>query len=306
MKKSRQFLIYALLLVGTALVTAGVAALLVNINQRQTEALQSPLRIVEIGEDELDSSVWGQNFPVHYEMFSRTQENYGTTPYGGSDPYDKLERYPALVQLWAGYAFSIDHNEERGHYYALIDQKETRRVTERQQPGAVEQGFDAFGACPAAVAEEPPEVVDVLLDRQRRIEVAAQPLGVVGDARTDTAAMRRMAHVAAQHGQLTLLKPSRSRDQRQQRRFADPVGADEARHAAGGHAQVDVLQSLQGAVSVPDSGQPDRGIVLGHGRAADAEEAAGDGTRWRRVIRCTDGTVRGSAKASTASTPIAA
>lgn len=161
MKKSRQFLIYALLLVGTALVTAGVAALLVNINQRQTEALQSPLRIVEIGEDELDSSVWGQNFPVHYEMFSRTQENYGTTPYGGSDPYDKLERYPALVQLWAGYAFSIDHNEERGHYYALIDQKETRRVTERQQPGAcanchaaeapvliAEMGWEAFNHTP--------------------------------------------------------------------------------------------------------------------------------------------------------------
>ena len=92
--------------------------------------------------------------------------------------------------------------------------------------------------------------------------------------------MRRVAHVAAQHDQLTLLKPSRPCDQRQQRRLADPVGADEARHAAGGDAQVDVLQCLQGAVPVLDPGQPDSGgIVLGHGPAADAEEAAGEGKR---------------------------
>ncbi|MBK8026723.1 MAG: ammonia-forming cytochrome c nitrite reductase subunit c552 [Chloroflexi bacterium] len=136
MKRTRQIFIYALVFVGAVVLTAGVAALLVNINQRQTEALQSPLRIVEIGEDELDPAVWGQNFPIHYEMFSRTEENYGRTPYGGSEPYSKLENNPAMVRLWAGYAFSIDHNEERGHFYALIDQQQTRRVTERNQPGA--------------------------------------------------------------------------------------------------------------------------------------------------------------------------
>ncbi|NJL55630.1 ammonia-forming cytochrome c nitrite reductase subunit c552, partial [bacterium] len=48
--------------------------------------------------------------------------------------YSKLERYPAMVTLWAGYAFSIDHNEERGHYYANIDQAETERVAVVNQP----------------------------------------------------------------------------------------------------------------------------------------------------------------------------
>lgn len=136
MKRSRQLVIYALVFIGTVLLTVGVVALLLNINQRQSEARQSPLRIVEIGEDELDPAVWGQNFPVQYEMFMRTQENNGPTTYGGSDPYSRLERYPNLLRLWAGYAFTLEHNEERGHFYALTDQLESERVLQRNQPGA--------------------------------------------------------------------------------------------------------------------------------------------------------------------------
>jgi nitrite reductase (cytochrome c-552) len=41
-----------------------------------------------------------------------------------------------MVRLWAGYAFSKDHNEERGHYYAQIDQSKTKRVQLVEQPGA--------------------------------------------------------------------------------------------------------------------------------------------------------------------------
>ena len=133
---SRQTLLYVLVFAAAVLLTLGVAALLVNINQRQIEAAQFPLRVVEIGEDELDPAVWGQNFPRQYDRFVRTQENYGETPYGGSEPYSKLERYPAMVRLWAGYAFSKDHNEERGHYYAQIDQRNTQRVQIVNQPSA--------------------------------------------------------------------------------------------------------------------------------------------------------------------------
>lgn len=136
MTRTRQWIIYILIFVGAVLITAGVAALLVNINQRQTEAQQSPLKIVEIPAGELDPAVWGQNFPLQYEMFLRTEENYGSTPYGGSEPYSKLERYPAMVRLWAGYAFSKDHDEERGHFYAQIDQENTERVKIKEQPGA--------------------------------------------------------------------------------------------------------------------------------------------------------------------------
>ena len=129
-------LIFAIVFVGAVVLNVGVLALLMNINQRQMEALQYPLRVVEIGEDEIDPAVWGQNFPMHYDRFMMTQTNYGEPPYGGSEPYSNLERYPAMVRLWAGYAFSIQHNEERGHYYAQSDQAESRRVEVVNQPGA--------------------------------------------------------------------------------------------------------------------------------------------------------------------------
>lgn len=136
MNRSRQWLIYGLIFIGSALLTAGVAALLVNITARQTEGRMLPLKVQEIPEGEVDPAVWGVNFPVEYASFLRTAENYGQTPYGGSDPYSKLERNPALIRLWAGYAFSKDHNEERGHAYMLQDQLETERVKIVKQPGA--------------------------------------------------------------------------------------------------------------------------------------------------------------------------
>src|SRR5206468_1295807 len=48
----------------------------------------------------------------------------------------KLDRDPWLKRIFAGYAFALDYRDRRGHFYALFDQEETRRVTERQQPGA--------------------------------------------------------------------------------------------------------------------------------------------------------------------------
>jgi nitrite reductase (cytochrome c-552) len=49
-------------------------------------------------------------------------------------PFNKLERYPALVRIWAGYPFSVDYNKARGHYYALIDQLKTERIQVVSQP----------------------------------------------------------------------------------------------------------------------------------------------------------------------------
>jgi nitrite reductase (cytochrome c-552) len=157
----RLLIIYAVVLVAAVALTFLITSLLMNISDRQREAAQYPLRIVEIAEDEIDPAVWGINFPVHYDRFMMTETNYGRTPYGGSEPYSKLEAYPAMVRLWAGYAFSRDHNEERGHYYAQIDQAQTQRVHLVSQPGAcinchaaeapqliAEMGWEAFNRTP--------------------------------------------------------------------------------------------------------------------------------------------------------------
>lgn len=156
---SRWWLIAAF--VGGLVIMGLIAALLVNITTRKAEGEQYPLKIVEIAADELDPAVWGKNFPRHYDSFLKTQDSTIVTPFGGSVPYSKLERYPAMVRLWAGYAFSVDHNEERGHYYLLTDQLETKRIQVVEQPGAcanchsanapqliAEMGWEAFNKTP--------------------------------------------------------------------------------------------------------------------------------------------------------------
>jgi nitrite reductase (cytochrome c-552) len=118
------------------IVLAALAFLLTNIMTRKAEAVEYPLKVIEIGPNELDPAVWGKNFPREYSSFVKTKDDTIKTPYGGSVPYDKLEAFPALRRIWAGYAFGVDYNEERGHYYALIDQKETQRQVVAKQPGA--------------------------------------------------------------------------------------------------------------------------------------------------------------------------
>lgn len=147
---TRQLAIYATIFVVAAAITAGIAALLINIQNRQEEARVLPAQIVPIGENELDPAVWGQNYPAQYSSFRQTETDYGSTAYGGSTVYSKLEKYPAMVRLWSGYAFGKGHDEERGHYYALIDQKQTVRVTEFNQPGA----------CANCHAAEAPQLIE--------------------------------------------------------------------------------------------------------------------------------------------------
>ena len=134
-----------------ALAVFAIAWLLNNIQGKKEEAAQYPLRVVEIPAGTVDPAVWGQNFPVQFDSFSQTQTNYGRTPFGGSEPFSKLEENPAMKRLWAGYAFSIDHNEDRGHYFALIDQKETERIQVVDQPAACANCHTA--EAPALIAE---------------------------------------------------------------------------------------------------------------------------------------------------------
>jgi nitrite reductase (cytochrome c-552) len=51
-------------------------------------------------------------------------------------PQSKLDKQPWLERLYAGYAFSIDYREARGHAYMLYDQGVTERVTKKPQAGA--------------------------------------------------------------------------------------------------------------------------------------------------------------------------
>ena len=119
---------YGALLVGTAVATAMVTWVLVTIVERKQEARQYPLRLKEIAVDEPDPDKWAENFPREADGFRRTKQNVGRTKYGGSENYQKLDINPAMKRLWAGYAFSIDYREERGHAWAFTDVTETKRL----------------------------------------------------------------------------------------------------------------------------------------------------------------------------------
>lgn len=135
--RRRRLWVPVTLVIVAALVTVAVAALLVNIFERQQEARNPYVRFVDVTDDTTDPATWGVNWPRQYEGYRRTVD-YERTRYGGSDaiPRQKLDVYPWLRTMWAGYAFSIDYRESRGHAYTLHDQDHTERVAQRPQPGA--------------------------------------------------------------------------------------------------------------------------------------------------------------------------
>jgi nitrite reductase (cytochrome c-552) len=126
----------AVVAVLAALGTVGVLALLQNIALRQAEAREVAFRVVEITEDTYESSVWGKNFPRQFDTFMRTEEYGIDTPFGGNVPYEKLDKYPQLRIMWQGFPFELSFREDRGHHWFLYDQRQTRRVHERAQPGS--------------------------------------------------------------------------------------------------------------------------------------------------------------------------
>src|SRR5262250_3755689 len=171
------------LLVGIAFLVVGgltvlILALLTNIFERKQEARQPFLRVVEVTEETDDPKVWGQNWPFQYDSYLKTSlpttTKYGGRGLGASDgglAEQKLDKEPCLKRIFAGYAFALDYRDRRGHYYGLFDQEATRRVTEKQQPGAclqchaanlalyrfvgkgdIQKGFEQVSAMPYAEA----------------------------------------------------------------------------------------------------------------------------------------------------------
>jgi nitrite reductase (cytochrome c-552) len=170
----RSWITVILSVAAAAGVTVLLLALLTNIFERKVEARQPFVRVVEVNEDTLDPAVWGRNWPNQYDSYLKTSTptatKYGGRGLGASDSgpaEQKLDRDPWLKRIFAGYAFALDYRDRRGHAFALFDQEQTKRVTEKHQPGAciqchasnlalyrfagqgdVEKGFDKVCAMP--------------------------------------------------------------------------------------------------------------------------------------------------------------
>jgi nitrite reductase (cytochrome c-552) len=136
-RKPRRWLLFGALLAGVAVVTFAVTALLVTIFEHRQESRTPFVRLVEVNEVTTDPVPWGTNWPYEFDSYRRTVDDV-ETQFGGSSamPASKLEEHPWLGRLYAGYAFSLDYREARGHAYMLFDQEVTERVTKRPQSGA--------------------------------------------------------------------------------------------------------------------------------------------------------------------------
>ena len=120
-----------LILTGIIVVLAvALTGVLLYINN-QPEAPRGIEPVAEIAEMEPDSSKWGVNYPNQYSTLLKTETNNTRTIHGGSEKYSKLEEDPRLLDLFAGYGFSKEYNEDRGHLNSLTDVREIKRVGEK-------------------------------------------------------------------------------------------------------------------------------------------------------------------------------
>src|SRR5690242_5541379 len=118
----RRTLLIAVVAFGVvAVLVVGITALLTNIFERKQDARVPFVRVVDVTEDTIDPKEWAKNWPLEYDGYLRTSEptttKYGGRGPGGSDAMaaEKLDRDPWLKRLFAGYAFSIDYRDRRGH-----------------------------------------------------------------------------------------------------------------------------------------------------------------------------------------------
>jgi nitrite reductase (cytochrome c-552) len=98
-----------------------VPLLLLAISINENKAEQKAINAVpEIKAFESKSAEWGKYYQRQYDSYRQTRK---------SDKIDDmLEKYPALVVMWAGYGFAKDYNAPRGHYYILEDNINTLRT----------------------------------------------------------------------------------------------------------------------------------------------------------------------------------
>ena len=122
----KRYAIYILAGLSLILAAALIGVLLYLRNQPpQPRALP---QLVEIAALEPDSAKWGSNFPNQWDTLQSTATNALDTTYAGSSGFSWLERDPRQRVLFAGYAFSKDYNDDRGHMNSLVDVRATGRL----------------------------------------------------------------------------------------------------------------------------------------------------------------------------------
>lgn len=117
-----------LLFLGTAVVVFLLGLFASTIIQRRTEATVMNVPLYDLEEFEPRNEIWGKAYPREYARYKEMADTSFESRYNGNAFRDALEEDPRLVILFAGYSFSRDYNQPRGHIYAVQDIHHTLRT----------------------------------------------------------------------------------------------------------------------------------------------------------------------------------
>jgi nitrite reductase (cytochrome c-552) len=148
------YLFFFVLLAGTFV----LGMMIVSVSERRAEHAKRSM-LIDIPAKEMDAAVWGRNFPRQYDSWKKTQDGTPLTKYGGSSTvHDYLRSTPEYVILFAGSMKAKEYNRGRGHWHAIDDVTNSKRITpdtsaacwQCKSPDAVrlieEMGVEAFSA----------------------------------------------------------------------------------------------------------------------------------------------------------------
>ena len=126
-----------LIFVVTVLIVFLLGLLASSIIERRAEAVYAYKPSKEISQWDPRNEVWGQNFLNEYQSYLKTADTNFKSMFNGNGMFDMLESDPQLVLLWAGYPFSKEYNQPRGHYYAVND---IRNILRTEGPLSEKEG----------------------------------------------------------------------------------------------------------------------------------------------------------------------
>ncbi|MDO9615999.1 MAG: ammonia-forming cytochrome c nitrite reductase [Bacteroidota bacterium] len=112
----------------TIVVVFLIGLLASSVIERRAEAVFVNVPRTVVSQFEPRNEVWGENYPREYQSYYQTSDTAFASKYNGSRMIDMLEVDPRMVVLWAGYGFSRDYSQGRGHFYAVEDIRNTLRT----------------------------------------------------------------------------------------------------------------------------------------------------------------------------------
>jgi len=128
-----------------------------SIVERRSEARYAYRPPTGVKQYEADNSVWGQFYPREYQTFLKTADTSFQSLHAGNKPIDILKTDPEMVILWAGYSFSKDYWQARGHYWAVDDIRNTLRTGSPMTPDAGPQP----GTCWTCKSPDVPRMMNI-------------------------------------------------------------------------------------------------------------------------------------------------